>query len=206
MKYMCLVLLMVIIPLMFGAEAIAQESMGVEVLKFSWSKERIGWEGDPFRGPIEDFDEVRARTRNEKRIEDAKRGNSGEIDKIRREAKADAANIETQHQNTPSRYVFMYKTTLKNGGGKTIKSIDWDYIFRDRATETELNRQQFTSDEKIAPGKTKELTVVIRKPPTQTVSVTSLNTSERESLSGEVIIVRIEFTDGTSWQQAQPTP
>ena len=206
MKYMCLVLLLVFIPLLFGVEAIAQESTVVEVLKFSWSKERIGWEGDPFRGPIEDFDEVRARTRNEKRIEDAKRGNSAEIDKIRREAKADAANIETQHQNTPSRYVFMYKTTLKNGGGKTIKSIDWDYIFRDRATETELNRQQFTSDEKIAPGKTKELTVVIRKPPTQTVSVTSLNTSERESLKGEVIIVRIEFTDGTIWQQPQPTP
>jgi hypothetical protein len=204
MKYMCLVLLLVIIPLMFGAEAIAQESMGVEVLKFSWSKERIGWEGDPFRGPIENFDEVRARTRNEKRIEDAKRGNSGEIDKIRREAKP---MLQTSRRNTKTPFALcLYLQDNAKKGRQTIKSIDWDYIFRDRATETELNRQQFTSDEENAPGKTRELTVVIRKPPTQTVSVTSLNTSERESLKGEVIIVRIEFTDGTSWQLAQPTP
>jgi len=32
------------------------------------------------------------------------------------------------------------------------------------------------------------------------VSVTSLNTSERDSLKGEVVLVRIEFTDGTVWQ------
>ena len=38
------------------------------VLKFSWSKERIGWERDPFGGAVENFDEMRARARNEKRI------------------------------------------------------------------------------------------------------------------------------------------
>ena len=200
MKYVYLVLLLSLTALSSQANIAFQDSTSVEVLKFSWSKERIGWEGDPFRGPIENFDEVRARTRNEKRIEDAKRGNSADIDRIRREAKADAENIATQHQNVLSRYVFVYKTKVRNGSTKTIKSIDWDYIFRDRADDTELNRQQFTSDETISPGKSKELTVVLRKPPTQTISVTSLNTSERDSLKGEVILVRIEFTDGTVWQ------
>lgn len=201
MKFICLILLLVITGIASQVSWAFQESANVEVLKFDWSKERIGWEGDPFSGPIENFDEVRARTRNEKRIEDAKRGNSAEIDKIRREAKADAANIETKHQNVHSRYVFVYKTTVRNGSNKTIKSIDWDYIFFDRVSETELNRQQFTSDERISPGKTKELSVVITKPPTQTVSVTSLNTSERDSLKGQVVLMRIEFTDGTTWPQ-----
>ena len=172
-----------------------------EVVKFSWSKERIGWEGDPFGGPIENFDETRARQRNERRIEDAKRGNSSEIDKIRREAKADAANIEVKHKDKPSRYVFVYKATVKNSSDKAIKAIDWDYIFLDRGTETEVGRQQFTSEEKIGPGKTKDLIVTITKPPTQTISLTSLNNNERGSLDGRVIIVRIDYADGTSWQR-----
>jgi hypothetical protein len=179
----------------------AVEAPGVSVTRCSWSKERIGWERDPFSGPIENFDEVRARQRNERRIEDAKRGNSAEIDKIRREAKADAANIATQHKATPSRYVFVYKATVKNSGDKVIKSLDWDYVFIDRATETELGRQQFTSEEKISPGKTKELVVTIRKPPTQTISLTALNKNEGDSLAGHIVIVRIDYADGTSWQR-----
>ena len=41
---------------------------GVEVLKSSWSKIRIGWERDPFSGPLENFDEMRSRARNERRV------------------------------------------------------------------------------------------------------------------------------------------
>ena len=191
------VVLIILLALLFTP----QNPSGVEVLKFNWSKERIGWERDPFGGPIENFDEVRARTRNEKRIDDAKRGNSAETDKIKREARADAANIAAKNQQkTPSRYVFVYKTTVKNSSSKTIKSIDWDYIFLERGTENELGRQQFTSEEKIGPGKTKELSVTITKPPTKTISLTALNNNERGSLDSRVIVVRIDYTDGTSWQ------
>jgi hypothetical protein len=178
----------------------APDPSRVEVVRFSWSKERIGWERDPFGGPIENWDEVRARTRNERRIEDAKRGGSAEIDKIKREAKADAANIAAKHKETRSRYVFVYKTTVKNLSDKPIKSIDWDYVFFDRATESEVGRREFTSEEKIFPGKSKELIVTITKPPTQTVSVTSLNTKERDALIERVMVVRIDYADGTFWQ------
>ncbi len=173
---------------------------GVEVVRFSWAKERIGWERDPFGGPIENFDEVRARTRNERRIDDAKRGNSSEVDKIKREARADAANMAVKHKVTPSRYVFVYKTTVKNLSEKQIKSIDWDYVFFDRDTEEELGRRQFTSEEKISPGKSKELTVTIARPPTQTISLTALNTKERSTLIERVVVVRIDYADGSSWQ------
>lgn len=200
MKYFALALLLALTASVAKAQSTVVPP-GVEVTKFNWDKERIGWERDPFSGPIENFDEVRARQRNERRIEDAKRGNSAEIDKIKREAKADAANIATQHKATPSRYVFVYKATVKNSGNKVIKAIDWDYVFFERATENELGRQQFTSEEKIRPGQSKELVVTIRKPPTQTISLTALNKNERGSLDGRIIIVRIDYEDGTSWQQ-----
>src|SRR5829696_4628547 len=140
MKYFSLAVLLALTATIVKAQPAVNsvDAPGVDVIRFSWSKERIGWERDPFSGPIENFDEVRARQRNERRIEDAKRGNSAEIDKIRREAKADAANIATQHKAKLSRYVFVYKATIKNSGNKVIKAIDWDYLFLDRATETEL--------------------------------------------------------------------
>lgn len=198
MKYLTLALLVALTAAIAQAQSPAP---GVEVTKFNWDKERIGWERDPFSGPIENFDETRARQRNERRIEDAKRGNSAEIDKIKREAKADAANIATQHKATPSRYVFVYKATVKNSGSKAIKAIDWDYVFFERGTENEIGRQQFTSEEKIGPGHTKELIVTIRKPPTQTISLTALNKDERGTLDGRIVIVRIDYADGTIWQR-----
>ena len=104
-------------------------------------------------------------------------------------------------RDTRARYVFVYKVTVKNSSDKAIKSIDWDYIFFERGTENEIGRQEFTSDEKIGPGKTKELSVTITKPPTKTISLTALNNNERGSLDSRVILVRIEYADGTSWQR-----
>src|SRR6476619_3094195 len=133
MKYLTLAILLALSASVAKAQSTV-EAPGVEVTKFSWDKERIGWERDPFSGPIENFDETRARQRNEKRIEDAKRGNSAEVDRIKREARADAANIAAKHKDPPSRYVFVYKATIKNTSAKAIKSIDWDYIFLERGT------------------------------------------------------------------------
>jgi hypothetical protein len=204
MKCLCLVLLLASTTTFAVAQSPTQSTDPTEVIKFSWSKERIGWENDPFRGPIENFDEMRARARNEKRITDAKSGGSGGTDKLKRDAGADAANMATQHQNTPSRYVFTYKTTVKNTSDKTITSIDWDYIFFDRTSELELGRQQFTSDETIKPGKSKELLVNLTKPPTHTISVTSLNKNEADSLTGRVVVMRVVYADGSSWTAAEP--
>src|SRR5215216_6330863 len=148
MRYFSLAVLLALTATIAKAQSAVNsvEAPGAEVTRFSWSKERIGWERDPFSGPIENFDETRARQRNERRIEDAKRGNSAEVDRIKREARADAANIAAKHKDPPSRYVFVYKAMVKNTSTKVIKSIDWDYIFLERGTENELGRQQFTSE------------------------------------------------------------
>jgi hypothetical protein len=182
----------------------ARESPAVTVVKSGWSKERLGWEGDPFAGPLENFDEMRARSRNEKRIDDAKRGgNQLDLNKAERETRADAANVEAvrKEKQKPARYVFMYKVSLRNDGAKPIRAIDWDYAFFEKGTAREVGRLQFTSEEKIAPGKSKELTVVARQPPAQTVSVHALNDKERDALDGRIELVRIEYADGSVWKR-----
>src|SRR5215218_6726487 len=116
------------------------DAPGVAVVKFSWDKERINWERDPFGGPVENFDEMRVRARNEKRIDDAKRGGgSPDVDRIRREARADAAILQAARNNRgPARYGFRYKVSFRNGGAKAVREIDWDYVFNDAATHEEL--------------------------------------------------------------------
>ncbi len=182
------------------SQTISPATNGVIIHKFSWSKERIGWERDPFGGAVESYDEMRVRARNEKRIDDAKRGgSSADIDRLRRDARADAAIIEKQRGKAPPRYVFLYKASIKNGGEKIIKAIDWDYVFYEAGTRREINRYQFTSEEKIGAGKSKELSALISTPPTRTVSVYKLDRNERESFDERVEIVRIVYADGSVW-------
>jgi hypothetical protein len=182
------------------ASAPLREPSSISVLKFGWNKERIGWEQDPFAGPIENFDEMRVRARNEKRIMDAKKGGNGsEVSRAERDAKTDEALISSIHKNTNASYAFVYKLRLQNNDSRSIKSVDWDYVFYDASTAHELGRRQFTSEEKIGPGKSKELKFFIPTPPTKTISVNNLNKNERDGLSEAIVIVRVEYMDGSSW-------
>ena len=187
----------ILLILLAASIVCAQEPSGVEVVKSSWSKIRIGWERDPFGGPLENFDEMRSRARNERRVA------TGGGERARREAKADEANLAAQRNKKPSQYYFIYKTKIKNNHTAAITQIDWDYVFFERGTENEIGRQEFTSDEQIGPGKTKELVVTITSPPTRTVSVTSLNLEERDRLSEKIILVRVKYADGHIWQAPQ---
>ena len=173
---------------------LAQDPSGVEVVKSSWGKVRIGWERDPFGGPLENFDEMRSRARNERRVA------QGGGERAKREAKADEANLAKQREKNPPKYYFIYKTKIKNNHTAAITQLDWDYVFYERDTENEMGRQQFTSDEKVGPGKTKELTVTITSPPTRTVSVTSLNLEEHDRFTEKIVLVRVQYADGRVWQ------
>lgn len=184
------------------AQTAAEGPAGVAVVKHSWSKERLGWERDPFGGPVGYAEEARIRARNEKRIDDAKRGgDSVGAERARRDAQTDAAIIERARRKSAPRYAFHYKASVRNDGPKAIKSVDWDYVFSDAASGDELGRLQFTSDAKIDPGKTRGLDVFTHAAPTKTVSVDALNSRERDGLREHVVLVRVVYADGTVWQR-----
>ncbi|HEX8499025.1 MAG TPA: hypothetical protein VF659_00440 [Pyrinomonadaceae bacterium] len=187
-------------------EAAAPADPGVEVVKHGWSKERINWERDPFAGPLESFDDARMRMRNEKRIEDAKRGSAPETDRLKTEARADDALIAARHRGKPARYVFSYRAAFRNGGGKPVREVDWDYVFFDAATGQEVGRHRFTSEGRLDPGKKREFGFLIAAPPAKTISVQSLNDRERDGISGRVVLVRVLYADGTVWRRPEQGP
>ncbi|HEX9425019.1 MAG TPA: hypothetical protein VF899_17390 [Pyrinomonadaceae bacterium] len=171
----------------------------VIVVKYSWTKERIAWERDPFSGTNESFGDMRQRASDDKRRERAVAlGNIGEANRIEREARAE--QVIKSRPPAPPRYAFIYKVSVKNIGAKTIKELDWDYIFFDSATEQEIGRHQFASTENIGPGKSKELSFFNPSPPTKTISIYALDKKERVNLGEAVVLVRIEYADGSFWQ------
>ncbi|HEU4710423.1 MAG TPA: hypothetical protein VFS76_02605 [Pyrinomonadaceae bacterium] len=207
MKIYGLLLSLLVIPAFANAQTPTPSATApdVEVVKFSWSKERLNWETNPFAGPNENFHEMQFRARSEKRVSDAKRsGTSGQQVTAERDAKVDAAIIEAGRQPSgPARYYFIYRASMRNASAKPIAEIDWDYVFVDAATGQELNRHQFTSSKVIAPGKSRELSFSLSVPPTKRISVYALNKQERSGVSDQVVVVRIKYADGSVWQPPQ---
>ena len=182
-----------------GYPIVAQDAGGpVVVIKFSWDRERI--RPLPSMAPLASQDELIQQSRREQQIATARNA----------QLKGTASRLETQNINHQEAKVkaqqtelprdgYRYKVTLRNEGVKTIKSIDWDYYFVDPLTNQELARHQFTSDETIKPGKSKEVTVLYLKPPVKTVDARSLTKKEGESFAGRVVIARLQFSDGSVW-------
>lgn len=202
----------VLLSFLFVAQVNAQspatttsDGSDVQLVKFSWSKERLNWERSPFGGPNENFHQMQFRARSEKRVTDAKRaGNSAELSKLEKEAKADAAIVAAANQSSkPPRYYFFYKASIRNTSAKPIAEIDWDYVFTDEHTGSELDRRQFTSVQNIGPGKQKELTFTLPTPPTRRISIYSLDKKERSGITEKVVIVRVKYADGSVWQLPQ---
>lgn len=197
------ILCLIALTLALGSGVIAQSPApstdpSVAIVKYSWAKERINWEGDPFAGAFESFEDVRRRAVDTRRLERARgSGNTIEVAKIEREIRAE--QVIKARPPKPARYLFVYKVEIKNNADKAIEEFDWDYVFFDAATGAEIGRRQFTGVEKIAPGKTKELSFKVSSPPAKTISLYALDKNERRGLSEAVVLVRVAYADGSVW-------
>ena len=169
----------------------AQAAADVQIVKYNWDKERINWEGNPFSSSERGNDPRSTVIRDTRE----QRGGSALILRDYKEERKDKSRPPD-----PPRYIFNYKLLIHNTGTKAIKEIDWDYVFRDSITGEELGRREFTSVEKIEPGKRKELSVSVSSPPTKKISAYTLGKRERDGLTEQVVIVRILFSDNTVWQ------
>jgi hypothetical protein len=189
MRSIVLLISVLFVPILARSQTpVAPEAPAdLQIIKYSWTKDRLNWERDPFRGTGERLD-----TRD--RITTERRRPTALEERQARDQRADK-----EKPTSPPRYAFNYRLTVQNTGPKTIKEIDWDYIFKDSATGEQLGRREFTSVEKIGPGKRKELSVLLSSPPTQRISIKTLGEREHDGLAEQVIVVRILYADGTTW-------
>lgn len=184
-----------------GQSVVAQDAESpLTVINYGWDKERI--RPIPSMAPLASQDELIQQSRREQQLSAARNTNAkSTTGKLQSQiSNHQEAKVLAQQTELP-RDGYRYRVTLRNDGLKTIKSIDWDYYFVDPATNQELARHQFTSDDTIKPGKSKEVFVLYLKPPVKTVDARSLKKKEKESFVGRVIVARLQFSDGSVWQR-----
>lgn len=170
----------------------APAAPGLVVEKHGWSKARAGGFPASFGGPLESTSEVRASIREGRVPVNANTKPPA--------ARRDRATRTLSGPPRPRPAVYAYKLTVRNDGGKTIREIDWDYVFLSAATGKELSRRQFTSTERVRPGKRKELTILTTEEPTLRVGVSELGKGEAGGLAERVVVLRVLYEDGSVWR------
>ena len=132
-----------LIAVLFGATVVCaqtptmSQAPDLQIVKYSWTKDRIDWEKNPY-GRRTEISEIRSR-----------RGSVLE----EREAREQKARQEKPTE--PPRYAFDYKVTVVNAGSKAIKEIEWDYAFTDAATGEELGGASLPAWKRSGPASAK---------------------------------------------------
>jgi hypothetical protein len=97
---------------------------------------------------------------------------------------------------------YVYEFKVMNTGAKTIRKLVWEHVFIDLRTQQKIGRRQYKSKMKIRPGMTANLVARSDLPPIGTLDVTQVNNNPQDQSSGQMVIQRIEYTDGSVWTPA----
>ncbi|MDQ3743975.1 MAG: hypothetical protein M3444_06320 [Acidobacteriota bacterium] len=99
----------------------------------------------------------------------------------------------------PPRLGYWYKARVENAGGRQVRAIVWDYQVVEKATQR-VTSHRFRQTLKLKPGASKELRVFSYAPPSSVVSADSGGKKRREAFEEAVVIVRVEYADGSAWE------
>lgn len=114
--------------------------------------------------------------------------------------RARVATAETGAHGLSVAYV--YEVLVRNTGEKTIRTLNWDYVFFEPGTEQEVGRRRFVSRVSIGPGKTRNVVFRSASSPTGTIDATKAGKKARDQYSEQVVIQSVGYADGSVWQPA----
>jgi len=94
---------------------------------------------------------------------------------------------------------YAYHIKVQNTTTKLVEIVFWEYQFHDPANSELGARRQFLCGVNIAAGKTKDLEGFSLSGPSDVVDVRTLDSGA--AFKENVVVNRIEFSDGTIWQR-----
>ena len=100
------------------------------------------------------------------------------------------------------RHGFEVYLQLKNSSSRVIKKLDWDFLFLDSESGSELKRFSISSKSKIRSGEVKFIT----KQVLPGLFLAGRTKPEFARGKSAVVIRSIEFADGSKWQGAPRKP
>lgn len=97
-------------------------------------------------------------------------------------------------------FVYEYSAEIRNDSPKGVKWLSWLYVMTDPDTKQELDRQQFTSFDKIAAGQKKTAIGRKRIPPMQPGTGDPKKKKDGAPFAERVELVCVGYDDGSLWR------
>ncbi|HKR61990.1 MAG TPA: hypothetical protein VJS64_20045 [Pyrinomonadaceae bacterium] len=186
------------------AQDISADEAPISVLSYKWSKDRRAMELVDTSGPSSPQPAMIPQNKNferQKRVNDPAGtrdpnadtldGRSAELDRITAQAR----------ETKPQTEGFTYQTKVQNNSAKPVALVFWEYQFREKGNPTILSRRQFVCLAKLKPAKARDLEIFTLAAPSSVISVKSLSKKSEPTFDEAVIINRVEFEDGSTWQR-----
>ncbi len=202
-------LLMFVAP---GQNPTASPEVSVAVLGFKWSRtHQAAKTPDPAATapatPAREMLPINKNFQREARANDPRGAKDPNEDTI--DGRSAAMEKIVQESRTPKAKAvdnFEYLVKVQNESKKVIEILFWEYQFIDRTNPANVTRRQFLCGVNIKPNKEKELQAFGLSGPSDVISVENLSNAPGNVFQEKVVINRVEYADGSTWQRKDWNP
>jgi len=196
---------LLILPSIAVAQTAAKDDTApVSMLSFKWFKDKRSVDSldtSPTTTPAPAMIAANKNFEKQRRVndpagvrdpnQDTLDGRSAELDRIVQEARDAKPPVDG----------FTYQARIQNDSAKVVKTIFWEYQFKEKANAANVSRRQIVCTVRIKPQKTKDLELFTLTGPAGVVSVGSLANKTAKDFDESALINRVEFEDGAIWQR-----
>jgi hypothetical protein len=201
-----LLLLSVLLALLSSTQNPVTSTDGsqVAVVGFKWTKGRLTVEQAKSANvaPAEAMIPANRNFERNRRINDPAGVRDPNLDTLDgRRAAMDRNVEESRKPAAKSLDGYTYRVKVQNASSKVIEILFWEYQFKEAANPSIISRRQFLCGVVMKPGKDREIQAFSLSGPTDVISVNSLGDKEKSLFQEEVVINRVEYSDGSIWQR-----
>lgn len=189
--FFLLILLLALLAWLMGPQEQTDVAPDIEIREF-FSSVRRGYLDNTYNRNSNKTD-----TRTRERIYRDEIRNRNSIENRSRDMRELEESIAKERVYAKPVDLYRYIVVLKNTGPKTIRSVFWDFQATDTATFDSPSHRQFWCEVKLKPTNTERLEGYSSLPPVTVVSATGTGKTTKR-----LVINRIEYADGTSWQRS----
>lgn len=180
-----------------------EQPTGAEITKFSWTESPTRTLV-PSEGPISVSTFPVSATGTRVLADPNAKGESGSGVTVT-SSEVTASSSRSASENSHESVAYKFMICIKNTGDKTIAAVKWAYFFEPKDPARDGLAYLFTTRANISPGKEKTLNDSLPVIPGKGLAI-KLPAKRNQALFNErVAILRLDYSDGTSWQSAAET-
>ena len=194
-----------LVSLLSSFQIATTDSSPMTVSNFKWSRARQKTEVPEGQGTTPPAQAMIPQNRNfarNARVNDPQGVRDPNQDTLdgRREA-LEKSVAESRAPKTKTMDGYTYRIKVQNSSQKIVEIVFWEYRFMDPANPDLVARRQFLCGVSIPAGKAKDLEAFSLAGPSDVVDVKTLADNSKNPFKEDVLINRVEFSDGSIWQR-----